>query len=237
MDILYPLKPDATSQELLFSIRSLENIKHDKLVFVGGYPNNIKRNSAIHIQNRQTGTKWQNSKNNIRAACQDIRLSDDFILMNDDFFILQQIDNPNIQLNLHRGTLKDVCAFYNTKLGNETQWCRGMRETGELLVSLGIKQPLCYELHIPMVMNKQKVLQLFALPGINKIASVQIRSLYGNLYLRNSKYCNDVKVLTNGVFDQNNANYKMFLSCSDGSFSKVKDFLANRFSKKSKYEL
>lgn len=232
MDIVYTLKCGSNCDELTYSLRSLCNLPHERVFLVGGCPGNICKDKVIYIPTEQKGTKWKNSMHNLRTVCADQRLSDDFILMNDDFFILQPVTVQD--LNVYWGTMESVHELYQKKHGYETNWCKGMRETAELLKKHGISEPLCYDLHTPMVLNKRKFLSLFDIDGVKDIEVLHARSLYGNLYGVGGTYQEDVKVLAGGEFDQ--GKYDKFLSCSNVGFLKIKDFLAGKFNARSKYE-
>lgn len=231
MDIVYTLRACNVCEELAYSLRSLCNLPHDRIFFVGGFPNNINRNDIIYIPTVQNSTKWKNALQNIRIACQDERLSEDFILMNDDFFILKPVRDYK-ELSLNQGTVADIYSQYQ-KRGSSSLYAQGMKETAEYMYRLGIKMPLSFELHIPMIFNKRKLLETFRLPGVNDIAALHIRSLYGNIYIKDSVYRHDVKVLANDDFLGAN---DTFLSCGDFTWKKVKPFLEQLFPDKSKYE-
>lgn len=230
MDIVYTLRNCNICEELVYSLRSLRNLPHDKIFFAGGFPNNIRREDIVHISTTQTGTKWQNSLNNIKFACLDNRLSDDFILMNDDFFILKPITVQ--QLNLNLGTVADVYSKYLNR-NSSSLYAQGMKRTAEYLFRLGITIPLSFELHIPMVLNKKKVLQIFEMPGINDIPALHLRTIYGNLFIKDSIYHKDVKVLNSDIFCGTD---DTFLSCGDFTWKQVKPFLEKALPEKSRYE-
>lgn len=234
MDILYTLKQCDQCDELIYSLRSLSNVPHDKVFLVGGCPSWVDKSKVIHIPTEQKGTKWHNSTNNVKAACLDARLSDDFILMNDDFFILKPIQDPAKEFNLQQGTIKSVYAYYFGRNAGQTNWCKGMRETGELMQKQGILEPLSYDLHTPMVFNKNKFLQMFDIAGVNDIAVLHWRSLYGNLFLPNAEYMKDIKYRTNEAFDE--SKYDKFISCSNAGFLQIRQFLSNKFPNRSIYE-
>ena len=233
MDILYTLKCGSNCDELTYSLRTLRNIPHERVFIVGDCPDNIRKDKVVHIPTVQTGTKWKNSMHNFRTACTDNRLSEDFILMNDDFFILRPITEKDLLVRW--GTMQAVHDLYFKKHGKETNWMRGMRETAELLKKRGISDPVCYDLHTPMILNKRKFLQLFELDGVKDIDVLHARSLYGNLYGVGGTYMDDVKYLAEGDFDPKK--YDKFVSCSNVGFLKMKDFLAGKFNTKSEYEI
>ena len=234
MDILYLLKESNVNEELIYSLRSLVNMPHEQVFFAGGCPKGIK--NIIHIPVEQNGDKHQNSTNNLIAACKDERLSNDFILMNDDFFILSPIKNPAEELNFNRGEIQNVYQDYANRFLNQTTYMIGMQHSMNFLQNLGIKNPLSFELHIPIVLNKAKVLEMFAIKDVESIPVLHKRSLYGNLYIKHSNYTEDVKILSKSDFSPEKIKDKNFLSCSDEGWGKIKEYISDKFSIPSIYE-
>ena len=234
MDILYLVKESAENEELTYSLRTLVNLPHDRIFFAGGCPNNLK--NIIHISIKQSGTKFENSTLNLITACKDERLSDNFILMNDDFFILNPVIYPERDLNLDRGYAEDVYNDYARRYPNQTIYMQGMEQTIKFLQGLGIAHPLSFELHIPMIMNKKNVLKMFNLKGVEKIVPLHKRTLYGNLFMDDTKTIEDNKILQKGIFIAGQEKDKQFLSCSDSGWERIKDFIKDSFPTPSKYE-
>lgn len=232
MDIVYSLSSNYTGEELKYSLRSLVNIPHDKVYFVGGCPSWAK--NIVHIPTEQTGTKWQNVPRNLIAVCEDIRVSDDFIYFNDDFFVLQKVKNPKKELNLYKSTITSVLDRLGKKHPIPTNYMAGMAQTQALLRDLGKAEPLCYELHVPFVFNKDNYLRMFDIDEVFNIDVLHYRSLYGNLYLTGGKDMPDVKVGSRSVFSGPTGH---FLSCSNASFPLVKPFLERTFPDKCAYEI
>jgi hypothetical protein len=233
MDIVYTLRNHYDGDELKYSLRSLVNIQHEKVFFVGGCPRWAK--NIIHIPTEQAGTKYQNTTNNIITACKDERISANFILMNDDFFILEQIKNPIKELNLYMGTVQSYIDKLKKKHPTGSAYIKGMEQTKEFLQELGVLDPLSYELHIPFILNKKKFLQLFDLPGVKDIPCFHKRTVYGNLYLKGGNDTKDVKIFLNDGFLSKKEG--KFLSCDDMGFFSIYNFLANKFPQKSIYEI
>lgn len=232
MDIVYSLSSNYTGEELKYSLRSLVNMPHDKVYFVGGCPSWAK--NIVHIPTDQTGTKWQNVPRNLIAVCEDIRVSEDFIYFNDDFFVLQKVKNPKKELNLYKSTITSVLDRLGKKHTIPTNYMAGMAQTQALLRELGKAEPLCYELHVPFVFNKDNYLRMFDIDEVFNIDVLHYRSLYGNLYLTGGKDMPDVKVGSKGVFSGHTGK---FLSCSNASFPLVKPFLERTFPDKCAYEI
>ena len=234
MDIVYLVKECKDNPELTYSMRSLANLPHNRVFMVGGCPDNINKAKITHITALQRNNKYKNTTNNLQLACQHKELSEDFILMNDDFFVIKPIKDPVAELNLCRGSMDKVINDYKRRFHNEcSSYLQGMQQTKIFLQDIGIANPLSYELHIPMVINKQKFLEMFKLPYINSIQVLHKRSLYGNLYLKNSPAINDVKVLVDYFYPLGT---DKFLSTEDNSFQRCKSFLNNLFPEKCEYE-
>ena len=235
MDIVYLLKESSENPELTCSLRSLKNLPHDNVFFVGGCPDKINLSKISHIPVEQTGTKYKNTTHSLRIVIKKGFLSHDFILMNDDFFIMTPISDPKKELNLNRGLVVDVIKDYQKRYnGQVNPYIDGMVATCQLLEKNGIKNPLSYELHIPMVFNRYKLEEMFSIADKADIPVLHKRTLYGNLYAKDSVFTEDVKMsLHFPELPENPA----FLSTSDMYFRKMAPFLNNIFSDKSEYEL
>lgn len=92
MDAVYILGNGslANNDEIKYSVRSLsENMLDlENLFIIGENPDNLPLAKVI-IADDSYSSKWQNVFNKTRLACQCPDISDEFLLMNDDFFILQ----------------------------------------------------------------------------------------------------------------------------------------------------
>lgn len=234
MDIVYLVKNSPINEELTYSLRSLVNLPHHQVFVVGGCPANLNRDKIIYVPTLQGGNKYKNTTLSLKTVCQDSRLSGDFILMNDDFFILKPIKDPISELNLCRGTIKEVLEKMRTRHNTDGPYMTSMHQTDVYLQDIGVKTPLSYELHIPIVFNKTKFLDVFSLPYITDSILAHKRSVYGNLYFTNSVKIDDVKVYRD--FETLIGSDK-FLSTEDISWPKVKPHIHTLFSNKSIYEL
>lgn len=236
MDIVYLVKECQKNEELTYSLRSLANLQHKRVFIVGGCPNTINKEKVVYRPILQrSGNKFTNTTQNIQQICKNKDLSSDFILMNDDFYILKPIKEPQAELNLSRGRIDQVIEEYKKRYHNCTNsYLEGMKQTNIFLKDLGYERPLSYELHIPMVLNKEKLLEMFKLPYINTISVFHWRSVYGNLYLKNSRIINDVKVLNDYYYELGT---DKFLSTEDNSFQRVQPFLDHLFPDRSPYEI
>jgi hypothetical protein len=194
---------------------------------VGGKPNWYIGN---YIEVAQNKSKYVNARNNLRAICSSPEISDSFILMNDDFYIMNKVDNVPY---MHGGLLADKITKYKILTG-DTRYVLMLKRTLSNLSRRINKDVLDYELHVPMVMEKEKLLNVIELPDL-------WRSRYGNTFNVGGIEMDDVKVysfgaLTKKSYDINNLKYN-YLSSNNDSFEMIKDKILNiDFADKTVYE-
>lgn len=221
MDVVYVLREANWNPSLKLSLRSLNNIKHGKVFTVGHTP--VWVQNTIKIDVKQGEDRFRNTTRNLIAACEHPELSDEFILMNDDFYILRQIDDIPVY---HRGLLGPLA-----EAEDGGPYRKQRKEAYEYLLSLGIEEPLNYDLHIPMVVNKHKMLEI--LKDLKKGHSHK-RSVYGNIVRLGGEFMNDVKIHGNDDFDPT----LPFLSSNTDAIDHglLGKFLKKLFKEKSIYE-
>lgn len=214
MDVVYVVKRDTRNDELRYSLRSLAaHLPHGRVWVAGFCPPWTA--GARHIDVAQDGTKYRNSTANLRAACEHPDVSDPFLFMNDDFFVMAPVagDIPT----LHRGPVAAVANYYRKRYGPSRPYLRGMVATAELLVRHGHHDPLSYELHIPMVIHKAAMVAALDLGA--DVAVLHKRTLYGNLAGVGGDQVDDVKV--RGFHDQWDPSWP-FLSTSRSAFCRYR---------------
>lgn len=239
MDAVYILKNGYQNDELRHSLRSLKNLPHDNVHVVGYKPPWVK-GVTYHPYDPGKPPLGERHKKHwktwlmLRYLCVLDEISDDFILMNDDFYIMEPIDTIP---TLHRGPISKILDSHRPNYRTNNIYLTAMAETQELLRSLG-KPTLCYEVHAPMVIDRHKmttameVVEAMSRPGqmhINK------RSLYGNYWEIGGELCEDMKVDSKqSAFDKGST----FLSTSDHSFTSrsVGPFIKQSFPDRSPYE-
>jgi len=220
------------NEELRYSIRSVaKNMPHENIVVVGGKPD-WYMGRFIPVDSGSSTNKYENTKNNIRQIVASPDISNDFVLMNDDFYVLKPIDQLQYY---HNGLLSNKIAEF-TAYTSWSTYTNVLTRTMSVLNNLGIQDPLDYTLHVPMMFNKQKLAEVLPHP----IAS--IRTLYGNIYKVGGRKMSDVKVHPKNhqyapkSFDYLNED-SVFLSTADRTFERVKkNLLGPMFDEPSKYE-
>lgn len=230
-DVVYVVKEAEENEELRYSLRSLVNVPHGRLFIAGFKPEWLK--NCVHIPMEQKGSKFTNSTANLLTACKNEELSDDFIFMNDDFFVMKPIDSIPA---MHRGKVADVLKSYKDERGSD-EYVDGMEQTKDVLNQMGFVEPLSYELHLPIVINKKKFIQAIAKQRkLNPhMTVVHKRTLYGNFAGIAGDQTDDVKIYqTEPGFDED----MQFLSTTDESFRDgfVGALIRDRFEQKCQYE-
>ena len=221
---------EGLNEELKYSIRSVVNsFPESNIWVVGGRPDWYAGN---HIQVSQNEDKYKNAINNLHAICDSSEISDTFILMNDDFYIIKKIDKI---LDYHGGSLLEKINKYQ-KINANSNYTRKLSATYKKIKALGVENPLDYELHVPMVMEKTKLKQALSY-GENLLW----RSIYGNLFNLPGEEMEDVKVYVKGPlilksYNLNKDNH-IYLSSADSSFNLIlNEILKDKFIQKTTHE-
>jgi len=229
MDFVYICK-DGINEELRYSIRSVvESFPDSNIWVVGGKPDWYIGN---YIKVDQKLTKYKNAFYNLKSITESNEISESFVLMNDDFYIIKKIDSID---NYHGGSLLEKINLYQ-KINSNSGYTRKLLATYKKVLSLGIEDALDYELHVPMVMEKEKLKEV-----LKNQDQFLWRSVYGNLFNVGGKEMEDVKVYTKGPlvlksYNLNKENH-IYLSSADTSFDLILDnILRSQFITKTRYE-
>lgn len=173
MDVVYVFKEWGNdSFELRYSLRSLENLKYDNVYIIWGKP--LWLQNVKHIKCPDNKSRRQlNVVDKIIMACTHPDISDNFILMNDDFFILQSVKKiPYYKL----GRIQDHIEHRNAKWVNPKLWYSNhIKASYEQF-----KKWDDFEVHVPFVINKKKFLKLIDIYWRDTI--LPKRTLYCNHY-------------------------------------------------------
>lgn len=229
LDIVYILKNDISSEEIRYSLRSVEeNFPHRKVFFFGGRPPMI--NPDVMVPIRQFGmNKWEKVRNSLIKVCQNDEVTDDFFLFNDDFFILKPVDTENF-INFSDGDLEGRAKDIIHRYGKGSQYSTQLLQTATFLKAHG-KPSKSFVLHLPMLINKQKALEVLTMKGMPPM----FRSLYANMAEVPYETRKDVKIYTNDLTPGEDWDY---LSTTDESFrdGEVGKWIRERFPRPSRFE-
>lgn len=243
VDVVYILGTGSKWQdnEIRFSLRSITKYLSGirKVWIVGELPCFIDDTKVEHLycpDRHGRDNADANMIEKILYACKQKGLSEDFLFMNDDFFILRPLDVADIPI-LHNGDLKDLQKeFWNSSI-----WRLRLKNTFTQLTWYGMSTTM-YDIHAPMMFNKHlfpAVMNQFnyqITPGLN------FRSLYGNAVYEGKGTKNNghkVKAFRPKIWPQLEKETKtaMFFAVNDTGLNIVtKAFLRNNYTEISDYE-
>lgn len=177
MDVLYYIGRGSHHQnrELRYSLRALE--KHgkdiDNVWVVGNKPHFLADN-VKYLWVEDSGDWWQNAFYKTMAAI-EAGISEDFLLMNDDFYMLKDFTADKYP-HYHRGEIPEAA---------ENKYQQVIVNTKRILEDLG-KPCKHYGVHCPMRINAEKYKRLaeFYASADNPVSA---RCLYGNLFCKGRK--------------------------------------------------
>lgn len=232
-DLVYILGTGSTwhDNEIRFSLRSVEKnfTALGKVFVVGELPPWLK--NVIHIPQEDVSSNKQiNSKVKQLKAVRDSRLSQNFILMNDDFFFLKQMAKIPIY---SRGTIDDMLSTHRTKTG---AYYYALKDTNNVLRNAGVEMPLDFAIHAPMVFDKTALDETLCKIADDKPYS--LRTIYGNLQKLDPIIVDDFKVSNPFEFTGQLARDREFLSMSDAItfYDPFRQWLKSEFPIPSRFE-
>lgn len=206
---------------LRYSLRSISRMPVDKIWLVGDSTNWMKEVNHIparDVPKNKNRSAWEK----IRIACENKYISDDFILMNDDFIVLQEI--PQLTY-YYKGFIKPDDPKVSSYQQMKTKITELFSEARD------------YEVHVPFIYNKQKFIDLMNL--YTNYYDYLHRSLYGNHYNVGGEFLADNKIAMEHELRANlELRDKPFLSLSDILERRIttKQLLKRAFPHRSKYE-
>ena len=229
MDYVYVCR-EGDNEELRYSIRSVEkNMPPGDIWLVGGKPDWYTGN---FLPVEQTRKSYSNVREHLRVACSNEKISDDFVLMNDDFFVI----NPVQEIpTWYTGTLAERIAGLQQMKSSNSGYLRLLIISNSVIKRSGVTDPLDYEVHVPMIMNKEKVLPILR-------SNALWRSYYGNKYNVGGTKHSDVKIHSKDTLEDRGKSLidistEPYISGSDYNFEFLRDAILDRlFPEPSKHE-
>lgn len=179
-DVVYMLKPACPFdfEELRYSLRSLVNLPHGNVWIVGGHPSWMSH-LVHHKFIRQAGVNKFTGAGRTFVASAGLPVSDEFYLFHDDMYVMRPVAEVP---RLHRCSWEEWVSGRGTAHG--TRWAI---QTSRLMKLLNVPMVYSYEVHVPMVMNRElfreflaKVREATQLHPTSVMSSVCKRSAYGN---------------------------------------------------------
>ena len=226
-DLIYILKADIDTEELKYSLRSVEkNFPINRVWFVGGQPKGFR--NVVRLQHEQVGnSKWEMIRSSMWKVVNDERLSEDFFLFNDDFFVMEPVDTDSFR-NFVDGTLERRIDELHSESGMNA-YTRTLFKLEQELKTMH-EPTMNFDVHLPMLLNKEQVRST-----LYKCSSPQMRSAIGNINRLPFVIHNDVKVYDLESVPVN----ETYLSTNDDTFRKgnVGKYIRETFTTKSRFEV
>jgi hypothetical protein len=227
MDYVY-ISNKKNNEELRYSIRSVEkNMPQGKVWIVGEAPD-WYTGDVIPVKDKSF--KFNNIRNCTEVAANSEEISDDFVLMNDDFFAVKKV---KVVPTYHGGLLLDRISEY-TALTPGSMYTVLLNRTYGELKKHRIDSILDYDIHVPMIFNKEKLRSVVTLAPFP-------RTMYGNKFAIGGEQVKDVKVYSDvrlmpRSYSLDNDDMP-YVSSEDGSFQELYNkLLKDMFPDPSKYE-
>lgn len=228
LDIVYPCRPGDRNEELRYSLRCLEQHfpQHGTIWIVGHKPTWL---TGVEFIPGNTGpTSQANVYRNIQAACEHPDLPDEFLIFNDDFLATAPITNIDVH---YRGLLRDHLALPRVRRNPDNWWAQSLRTTLICLQANGIEDPLSYELHVPLPVNKHAMAETLArFAAVTPKNPPQWRSLYGNMNRIGGTQAKDCKAYKPGTI------HTPWHSTDDASWRHFRKHFTQTFPEPSRYE-
>lgn len=229
-DIVYFCR-GGDNEELKYSLRSVEkNFPHRKVWIYGEKPEWCHPDEFVYIsqERRNQNTKWDRVRAMFRQVCINPEITENFVLFNDDFYVMQPIEElpPYYRCPLCEYIVRLELLHQNTP----SEYSMLLRRAFQVLD--GAKLPTnSYELHIPMMFNKHKLLEVLGAFPEHKAT----RSLYANYNRLDGVQHDDVKVYQKDMEFDRSSDY---LSSEDGVFDGTEfgEFIREKFPEESKFE-
>jgi len=234
IDIVYVLGTGSkwSNNEIRFSLRSVfKNLTNIGQIFiVGEKPSGLK--GFIHIDHPDEFSSTNADGNIIRKvlrACQDPRVSEKFLFINDDHIIMKPMRADRIP-PFHKGDMKSFQLDYF----NLNEWRKRLFKTMITLEEQNLPT-LHYDCHTPIVFEKEKFINVMNRFDYASGIGLCMKSLYGNIHYPDAPCLTEQKktVFKSYTLDELNLQFEkpMLLSFNDqGLNDSLKIFLYQNFS-------
>lgn len=239
IDIVYVLGSGTKWQnnELRFSLRSLvKNLKGFRKIYViGEKPDWIKNVIHIPFSDELLNNADGNIIRKVLRACEEEKLSEDFLFINDDHIFMTEMiaaDIPPFQ--------KGDMTTFPREFFEFNFWRGRLWRTRNILIEKGYSA-LHFDCHTPIVMNKVWFPQVMSQFDYARNIGYTMKSLYGNVVHPDAPFLNGEKVTVFRPYTMKDlvartAN-RMFVSFNDDGLTPVlKEWLITSFPEQSKYE-
>lgn len=229
MDIVYVVRPGDHNPELKYSLRSLQNLPHDQVWIAGYKPSWLK--DVNYLPTRPAPTKHRGSLINLWAVALNREISEHFYLFNDDFYVTRQMEEIPLY---HRGPYSQYLHHLAHSPGHSGRYAQWAEEAYQELQKWSFS-PKSWELHVPMPVQKSRMLRTLTEISDNQALAVNKRSMYATMWDLDGQEIEDVKLYGSDVA----VNPLGLLSSSDSDLARrsARKALEQLFPEPSPYEV
>lgn len=174
-DLIY-LSVPSKNNELLYSLRAVEEYgdNYGKIVVVGNLPRGIKPD--LFIPHNRGGQKAKDIFDKTNLAAQTLEVSENFILMSDDYFFSARFDFSKAIT-----AIRDYDLFVHGSKDPNNRNNMTAKNGAIELKKRGLPF-VSYDLHYPMPMQKSKFVEIARAFDWSIPLSLPRRSIYGNFH-------------------------------------------------------
>jgi len=237
MDVVLPYTNDSHWQdnELRYCLRSLEKnfLNLGEVYIIGSKPTWVRNVTHIRASDNYLDNKGGNIISKLLLACFNPAISDDFLFVSDDQYLLVPMRAQDIQPYY----VYDMTGLPLRK-GNKF-WMQCLRNTRKTLKVEGLTL-YNYEPHVPMVINKKKFIQVMKKYDWENILYPTLSLYFNNVLKTHEQLPPNHRIFYDGLEISKHMNFingKQFLAHSDLGLSwQLQQKIKELFPKKSKFE-
>lgn len=239
IDIVYPLGAGSKwdNNELRYSLRSVEKYIHgiNNVYIIGQLPPFLQNVKHIHFDD---AFRWKETRIALKVlkACAHPDISEDFLFMNDDHFLLRHYQAENFPF-YYKENLSDSARTRR----HFDSYRKSLTNTYAALDNKGF-QTYNFDVHCPIVYNKIMFREMFkTYPWEDTNYGYVVKSMYCNTHLMSGPHIQDLKIC-NPLFNlddlRDQIKDRSFFSIGDRVLlnDKMSQLLEELYPEKSKYE-
>ena len=221
-------------QELKCSLRSLELYgKNYGNVYIVGDKAPYLNDRIIHIpmEDDETNTREKRICEKILRACRTEEISETFVMFNDDYFLLKEIDFSNLHYYYYNDLEKKAANRQKNDI-----YKKALQNT--LIALLNEGHPIKhFDIHFPMYYNKEKFIEVMGQYFWGVKGGYVIKSLYANTLRIEGLQRRDCKIyLSHDKREIMDATKDVDLFSTENITRVMAEFLHKLYPNKSSYE-
>lgn len=221
VDVVYILGNGSkwSNREIFYSVRSVEkHLKHYRKIFVVGTKPVFFGPNVIEIPyDDMFGNKARNIMAKVHRAASDHRVTNNFLLLNDDYFLLKDVD-ARFYPYIYKCQLEESIKI-NAQMGNG-EYLDHLTATLKLLRLMDLPTKN-FDTHFPILYNKKKFREVCARYNWSVTAGYILKSVYCNSLHIEGEQRIDCKISHPHIYWDELTNNLEVLSIGDRSATKA----------------